>query len=155
MRIIKAQSPEDIADAHQLFEEYAVGLDISLCFQNFDKELADLPGQYAPPGGRLLLAFINDELAGCVALRDLGRGACEMKRLYLRPAFRGQGLGRMLAEAIINEGRQMGYHRMCLETLPGRMDPAIAMYQAFGFKEIPPYYDNPVEGAKFMELSLA
>lgn len=155
MNIKQAESPEDILLAHQLFEEYAAALGISLCFQNFDQELADLPGQYAPPSGRLLLAFVDSEVAGCVALRDLGHGTCEMKRLYLRPAYRGQGLGRKLAETIINDACRMGYQQMCLDTLPGRMDPAIAMYESFGFIEIPPYYDNPVEGAKFMELSLA
>ncbi len=155
MKIIQAQSEEDIARAHQLFEEYAAGLGISLCFQNFDKELAELPGEYAPPTGRLFLAFVDDEMSGCVALRDLGNGACEMKRLYVRPNFRGQGLGRQLAETIINEARKIGYRRMCLDTLPGRMDRAIAMYRAFGFKEISPYYDNPVAGAKFMELALS
>ena len=155
MNIIQAQSAEDMARAHQLFEEYAAWLGISLCFQNFDQELAELPGEYAPPTGRLLLAFVDDEISGCVALRDLGNGTCEMKRLYLRPNFRGKGLGRELAGAIINEARQMGYRRMRLDTLPGFMDQAIAMYRSFGFKEIPPYYDNPVEGAKFMELSLS
>jgi GNAT superfamily N-acetyltransferase len=154
VKIIQAQSPEDIGRARELFEEYAAWLEINLCFQNFDKELAGLPGDYAPPSGRLLLAFVDDQMSGCVALRDIGKGTCEMKRLYLRPKFRGKGLGRELAEAIISEARQIGYRRMCLDTLPGKMDQAIAMYGSLGFKEIEPYYDNPVQGAKFMELSL-
>jgi GNAT superfamily N-acetyltransferase len=154
MRIVQAESPEDIEQARQLFEEYAAWLDLSLCFQNFDKELAALPGDYAPPIGRLLLAYIDDHLAGCVALRDRRDGTCEMKRLYLRPNARGKGYGRELAQAIIDEARQIGYQRMCLDTLPGRMDQALALYRSLGFKEIPPYYNNPVPGATFMELLL-
>jgi putative acetyltransferase len=154
MRIVQASSPEDIEQARKLFEEYAAALGINLCFQNFDKEMAELPGDYAPPTGRLLLAFVNDQLAGCVALRDLGNGTCEMKRLYLRPNVRGKGMGRELAHAIINEARQLGYQRMCLDTLPDRMDYAVALYRSLNFKEIPPYYNNPVPGATFMELSL-
>ncbi len=156
MTLIQADSPARIATARELFEEYAAGLGVDLCFQNFTKELAELPGDYAPPKGRLLLAYIDDavEVCGCVALRPLADGACEMKRLYLRPNFRGKGLGRKLAEAIIKEARQIGYSRMRLDTLPGKMNEAIAMYQSFGFKEIPPYYKNPVESAMFMELVL-
>ncbi len=155
MKLIQAQSEKDIRSVRELFEEYAAALGINLCFQNFDRELAELPGEYVPPTGRLLLAFADDDqISGCVALRPIGDETCEMKRLYLRPDFRGQGLGRKLAQAIINEARQIGYERMRLDTLPGKMDQAIAMYRSFGFKEIPPYYDNPVEGATFMELVL-
>lgn len=154
MKIIQAQSQEDIACARALFEEYATRLGIDLCFQKFDEELASLPGDYAPQSGRLLLAFTEDRLCGCVALRRQGDRVCEMKRLYLRPEFRGQGLGRKLADAIINEARTIGYEKMFLDTLPEQMATAVQMYQSLGFKEIPPYYDNPVEGAKFMELSL-
>lgn len=154
MRIVQASSPEDIEQARELFKEYAAALGISLCFQNFDKEMAELPGDYAPPTGRLLLAFVNDQLAGCVALRDIGNGTCEMKRLYLRPSLRGKGRGRELAHAIIHEARQLGYQRMCLDTLTDRMDHAVALYRSLNFKEIPPYYNNPVPGATFMELSL-
>ena len=154
MRIAQAKSPEDIEQARKLFEEYAAWLDLSLCFQNFDKEVAALPGDYTPPSGRLLLAYVDDRLAGCVALRDLRDGTCEMKRLYLRPNVRGKGYGRELAQAIIDEARQIGYQRMCLDTLPGRMDQALALYRSLGFKEIPPYYNNPVPGATFMELLL-
>ena len=155
MRIFQANTQEDVDHARTLFEEYAAGLGISLCFQNFDRELANLPGDYAPPDGRLLLATENDQLAGCIALRKLGTGACEMKRLFLRPAYRGKGLGRLLVHSIIDEARKLGYTTMRLDTLPGRMDQAIALYQSIGFVEIEPYYENPVEDAKFMQLELA
>jgi len=152
--IIRARSTDDIKHARELFKEYAAWLEIDLCFQNFDKELSALPGDYAPPDGRLLLAFDNGELAGCVALRKIGDGICEMKRLFLRPAFRGKGLGRGLTEAIVREAREIGYERVWLDTLPPKMNDAIAIYRSLGFKEIEPYYPNPVPGAKFMELSL-
>ena len=155
MRIFQANTQEDIDHARALFEEYASGLGISLCFQNFDRELANLPGDYAPPDGRLLLATENDQLAGCIALRKLEPGVCEMKRLFLRPAYRGNGRGRVLVEAIIDEARKLGYTTMRLDTLPGRMDQAIALYQSIGFVEIESYYENPVEDAKFMQLELA
>jgi GNAT superfamily N-acetyltransferase len=154
MHIFQANTDDDIQNARGLFEEYAAGLGISLCFQNFDQELKNLPGDYAPPDGRLLLASEDDQLAGCIALRKLDAGVCEMKRLFLRPAFRGKGLGKLLVESIIGEARKLGYTRMRLDTLPGRMDTAIALYQSFGFVDIEPYCKNPVEGAKFMELNL-
>ncbi|MEP6742999.1 MAG: GNAT family N-acetyltransferase [bacterium] len=154
MKLVQAQSPEEIGSARELFEEYAAWLGINLCFQNFDKELRELPGDYAPPRGRLFLAVNDDEVMGCVALRKIGDGVCEMKRLYLRPEFRGMGLGRTLAETIIESGREIGYRCMRLDTLPGKMDQAIAMYRSLGFQEIAPYYKNPVEGAAFMELTL-
>jgi putative acetyltransferase len=154
MNVIQAKSKKEIQEARTLFEEYAAWLEISLCFQNFDEELAGLPGDYAPPAGRLLLAFEDDQLVGCVALRELRASTCEMKRLFLRPEFRGRGLGRALVEKIIEEARQIGYKQMCLDTLPGTMDQAIALYSSIGFKEIEPYYNNPVAGAKFMELRL-
>ena len=154
MRTFQANTPEDIERARGLFEEYAAGLGISLCFQNFDQELKNLPGDYSPPDGRLLLAAEDDALAGCIALRKLEPGVCEMKRLFLRPAYRGRGLGKLLVESIISEARNLGYTRMRLDTLPGRMDTAIALYHSIGFVEIGPYCENPVEGAKFMELNL-
>ena len=154
MRIFQANSDQDIQQARGLFEEYAAGLGISLCFQNFDQELKNLPGDYAPPDGRLLLATENDQLAGCIALRNLGEGVCEMKRLFVRPAYRGQRLGKILVESIIDEARKLGYTHMRLDTLPGRMDKAIALYRSMGFVEIGPYCENPVEDAKFMELDL-
>lgn len=155
MKVIQATTAEEIQQARQLFEEYAAGLGISLCFQNFDKELADLPGGYAPPSGRLFLAIEGDEVMGCVALRKFGEGVAEMKRLYVRPAFRGCGLGRTLTEKLIAEALLIGYTNLRLDTLPGKMDQAIAMYRSLGFHEIAPYYKNPVEGATFMELILS
>jgi ribosomal protein S18 acetylase RimI-like enzyme len=154
LSIIQVESEEQTQSARQLFEEYAAGIGISLCFQNFDQELATLPGKYAPPGGRLLLAYEYEELAGCIALRAVDDSRCEMKRLFVRPAFRGTGLGRVLVEAIIKEARGIGYQSMLLDTLPGRMDSAIALYRKMGFEEIEPYYENPVADAKFMELKL-
>ena len=154
MHILQAHTQEEIAQARTLFEEYAASLGISLCFQNFDQELKSLPGKYAPPDGRLLLATENDELAGCIALRKLEDGVCEMKRLFVRPAYRSQGLGRILVEKIVDEARMLGYTHMRLDTLPGLMDKAIALYRRTGFREIGPYCENPVEGAKFMELEL-
>jgi GNAT superfamily N-acetyltransferase len=154
MNFVQVKSPEEIESARKLFEEYAQRLEINLCFQDFEGELASLPGDYQPPSGRLLLAFVDQQLAGCVALRQLGENICEMKRLYLKPELRGKGLGRVLAERIIREAREIGYRRMRLDTLPGKMDRAIALYRSLGFNEIPAYYSNPVPGATFMELDL-
>jgi ribosomal protein S18 acetylase RimI-like enzyme len=159
MELIQANSTEEVTRARELFEEYATWLGLNLCFQNFEKELAELPGEYVPPSGRLFLAMDNDEAAGCVALREIqdgknGISVCEMKRLYVRPAFRGTGLGRTLAEKTIQAAREIGYSRMRLDTLPGKMDRAIAMYVSLGFKNIEPYYHNPVADAAFMELEL-
>ncbi|MFZ3366543.1 MAG: GNAT family N-acetyltransferase [Candidatus Sulfotelmatobacter sp.] len=149
-----AESPVQIAQARELFLEYAQSLGFSLCFQNFDKELAGLPGDYAPPEGRLLLAEYEDQLAGCVALHKLDSRVCEMKRLYLRPQFRGKGLGRALAERIIVDARQIGYQRMRLDTVEPVMKDAVAMYRKLGFKEIAPYRTNPIAGAMYMQLEL-
>ena len=154
LSIIEVESEDQINTVRRLFEEYAAGIGISLCFQNFDQELATLPGKYAPPSGCLLLAYVDEELAGCIALRAMSDSRCEMKRLFVRPAFRGTGLGRVLVEALINKARAIGYKSMLLDTLPGRMDSAIALYKKIGFEEIAPYYENPVENAKFMELKL-
>jgi len=154
MKIVLAESQQEIEQARVLFEEYAAGLGLSLCFQNFDQELANLPGAYAPPTGRLLLAFIDDKLAGCVGLRKIGEGVCEMKRLFVRTEYRGLGLGRKLMKAIITEAQSIGYQQMRLDTLSAQMQTAIAMYRGVGFKEIEPYYNNPVAGATFMELVL-
>jgi putative acetyltransferase len=150
----QAGSPTQIAQARELFLEYAESLGFSLCFQNFDKELAGLPGGYAPPDGRLLLAEYGGALAGCVALHKLEPRICEMKRLYLRPQFRGKGLGRALAERIISEARQIGYQRMRLDTVEPVMKDAVAMYRKLGFKEVAPYRPNPIAGAMYMELEL-
>ncbi len=155
MRFRQAESAPDIQQARELFEEYAAWLGINLCFQNFDKELVELPGDYAPPSGRLFLADDGDDVMGCVALRKIGDRVGEMKRLYVRPAFRGRGLGRSLTEKLIAEAKQIGYARLRLDTLPGKMDQAIAMYRSLGFQDIAPYYKNPVAGATFMELDLS
>ena len=152
--LLQAQTPAQIAQARELFLEYAQSLGFSLCFQNFDKELAGLPGDYAPPDGRLLLADYNSQLAGCIALHKLEDGICEMKRLYLRPQFRGKGLGRALADHIITEARQIGYQRMRLDTVEPVMKDAVAMYRTIGFREIAPYCANPIAGALYMELLL-
>ena len=153
LRIAEARAAPDIATARRLFEEYAASLGIDLCFQGFEEELAALPGSYAPPGGRLLLARQGKEITGCVALRRLEPEVCEMKRLYVRPAFRGLGIGRKLAEEITREAGKAGYYRMRLDTLP-TMVRALALYRQLGFREIPPYHGNPVEGALFLELQL-
>lgn len=153
MKISQAESA-DIPTIREMFQEYAAWVEVSLCFQGFEKELAELPGDYTPPNGRLLIARIDNQIAGCVALRSLGDDICEMKRLYVRPAFRHLGLGRKLTDSVINEARSIGYLKMRLDTLPGKMDRAIAMYRSLGFREIPRYYDNPHDEAMFMELTL-
>lgn len=150
----QAESPTQLAQARELFLKYAQSLGFSLCFQNFDKELAGLPGDYAPPQGRLLLAEDNGQLAGCVALHQLNTEICEMKRLYLRPQYRGHGFGRALASRILAEARQIGYQRMRLDTVEPMMKDAVAMYRKLGFKEIAPYCNNPMAGALYMELKL-
>lgn len=150
----QVESEEDIRETRLLFDEYVAGLGVSLCFQNYDKEVAELPGDYVPPDGRLLLASREGEIAGCIALRKLEDGICEMKRLYIRPQFRGAGLGRILVHKIIDAAREIGYERMRLDTLPGKMDRAIAMYRRLGFQDIDRYYDNPYDEALFMERDL-
>jgi putative acetyltransferase len=150
----QAVTPVQVARVRELFLEYAQSLGFSLCFQNFDQELAGLPGDYAPPGGRLLLAEFEGQLAGCVALHKFDSDICEMKRLYLRRKFRGQGLGRILAEAIIVEARQIGYQRMRLDTVGPVMKDAVAMYRKLGFREIAPYRANPMAGTLYLELTL-
>lgn len=151
---VQAESSEQFDQARELWREYAAWLEVDLCFQNFEQELAELPGRYALPEGRLLLALSDDKLAGCVALRKIGEGVCEMKRLYVRPAFRGQGIGRQLTLKLIEEARQIGYAQMRLDTLPSKMKEAVNVYRSMGFREIEPYYHNPVAGAVYMELTL-
>jgi putative acetyltransferase len=154
----QAETPTQLAQARELFLEYAKSLGFSLCFQNFDQELAGLPGDYSPPHGRLLLAEHESQLAGCVALHKIALpgqdGVCEMKRLYLRPQFRGKGLGRALAERIIAEARQIGYKCMRLDTVEPVMKDAVVMYRRLGFREIPAYRANPMPGTLYMELQL-
>ena len=153
IEIRRAFSIGDFATARALFEEYQESLGFSLCFQNFDAELASLPGAYAPPGGRLLLAFAGAEPAGCIALRKIGEEICEMKRLWVKPGFRGTGLGRRLAETLMTEARAIGYRAIRLDTLPS-MQAAPALYASLGFKDIPPYNDHPLEGTRFLEAAL-
>lgn len=153
IEIIPAQFPEDAAAVRALLLEYREGLGFDLCFQDFDRELAELPGEYAPPGGALLLAVDGGRPAGCVALRRIDGEICEMKRLYLRSSCRGTGCGRRLAETILAEARRMGYSRMRLDTVPS-MTEAIALYRRLGFREIGPYRYNPIEGTLYMERTL-
>ncbi len=150
--IQQASSAEQIAQARELFLEYAQSLGFSLCFQDFDKELAELPGDYVPSNGRLLLAEYEGQLAGCVALHKLEDAICEMKRLYIRPQFRGLKIGRALAESIIAQARGVGYRRMRLDTVAPLMSNAVSLYRQLGFQEIAPYRTNPIEGALYMEL---
>jgi putative acetyltransferase len=153
LTIVDATAVDEVLMVRCLFEEYAASLGIDLCFQGFEQELTGLPGSYAPPLGRLLLAWEGGQTAGCIALRPLEPGSCEMKRLYVRPAFRGHGIGRVLVDRIIQEARKAGYRLMRLDTLPS-MAAALALYRRLGFREIAPYYENPVEGAVFLELQL-
>jgi GNAT superfamily N-acetyltransferase len=153
MRICQASSAEEVALSRILFEEYAAWLGIDLSFQGFAAELESLPGAYAPPRGRLLLAIAGDGAAGCVALRPLEDGVCEMKRLFVRPGFRGQGIGRLLAERSVAEARTVGYRTMKLDTLAS-MQTAIALYEALGFVRCAAYYKTPLANTIFMELQL-
>jgi GNAT superfamily N-acetyltransferase len=152
--LAEARAPEDVAQVRRLFRAYAEWLELDLCFQNFERELADLPGCYAPPAGRLLVARVGGEVVGCVGLRPLEPAVCEMKRLWVEPGFGGRGIGRALAERIVAEARAIGYRRMRLDTIPGRMPAAQHLYAALGFREIPPYYDNPLPGVVMLELEL-
>jgi putative acetyltransferase len=155
LSIFQAETNEHIAAARIVMQEYAAALGISLCFQNFEEELRSLPGKYAPPAGRLLLAEDDGRVGGMIALRPVDEpGVCEMKRLYVRPAFRGQALGRMLVEELIAQAREIGYRRMRLDTIQGKMDRAITLYRVLGFREIPPYYASPVKETLFLELEL-
>lgn len=152
-RIVPALGADHIAAVRELFLEYAASLNFDLCFQNFESELAALPGDYAPPRGELLLAINGTTFTGCVAMRPLESDICEMKRLYLRLAYRGSGAGRRLAAAIIDSARRAGYRRMRLDTI-GTMSEAIALYRSLGFREIAPYRHNPIAGASYFELEL-
>ena len=154
LELIPATLPEHIEQARELFLEYGRSLGFSLCFQSFDEELKGLPGAYGPPGGILLLARYPDHFAGCVAFRKLETGVCEMKRLYLRPADRGQGLGQILVQRLIAEARASGYQRMRLDTIQSAMKDAIALYRRIGFREIEAYSKIPIPGAVWMELLL-
>jgi carbonic anhydrase len=159
--IIQAATPAQLEQVRALFLEYGQSLGFSLCFQSFDQELAGLPGDYAPPAGRLLLAEVEGRPAGCVALHRLGESCadkrellCEMKRLYVRPDFRGRQLGRRLVEEAVRAARGIGYKKMRLDTVEPIMGHAVALYRELGFREIPPYRENPIAGALYMELNL-
>jgi GNAT superfamily N-acetyltransferase len=154
LRLGEASTPEDLAQVRRLFRAYADWLAVDLCFQGFEQELADLPGCYAPPAGRLLVARVAGEVVGCVGLRPLEPGVCEMKRLWVEPGFAGRGIGRALAERVIETARAVGYRRMRLDTIPERMPAAQHLYAALGFREIPAYYHNPLAGVVMLELKL-
>jgi ribosomal protein S18 acetylase RimI-like enzyme len=157
IQLALAQDPSDLAAVRTLFQEYAQSLNIDLCFQNFEAELAGLPGEYGPPRGYLLLATVAGEIAGCCALRPLDSvdyaNACEMKRLYVRAPFRGLGLGRRLVEEVLERARQSDYGCVLLDTLSD-MEAARALYDDLGFDEIPPYYFNPIAGAHYLKAEL-
>ena len=153
LQIVEVKTKDELLEVKKLFEEYASSLEISLDFQDFDRELVNLPGDYAPPDGCLLIASLEGEVAGCVALRKFNASICEMKRLYSRPQFRGLRIGRTLCEAVIDRARKIGYERMRLDTLPS-METAKTLYISLGFREIEPYRYNPVEGTSFMELTV-
>jgi putative acetyltransferase len=153
LRIESAETPEFVRLAHDLFVEYSESLDVDLCFQGFEEELARLPGEYARPAGRLLLVFDGEQAVGCGALRRIDDVVCEMKRVYVRPSVRGKGAGRMLMGTLIEMARRIGYERMRLDTLPS-MTRAQEIYRALGFREIAAYRANPVPGASFLELDL-
>jgi len=153
INLIHASSPEEMPLVRKLFEEYAASLDIDLCFQDFDRELETLPGEYAPPEGAVIIAFSDEEAAGCVALRRIDGAVCEMKRLYVKPEHRGKGIGRALAETVIERAREIGYASIRLDTLQSMVE-ANALYAALGFTECAPYRYNPCESPVFMERSL-
>jgi putative acetyltransferase len=153
LNILRAESAKDIELVRELFLEYAQSLNFHLCFQDFERELAELPGEYAQPYGLLLLLMSEGKAAGCVALRKIDGNVCEMKRLYVRPEFRGKGLGKKLTLAVIDEAKKIGYRFMRLDTVSS-MREAIKLYQLLGFRKIEPYRQNPIEGAIFMELDL-
>ena len=152
--ITLATSAKQIEEARTLFREYEAWLGMSLCFQSFEEEVAGLPGKYAPPIGRLYVAYVDGEPAGCIALRKLEPGVCEMKRLFLRDSARGRGIGVRLIEQVIADAQEIGYAKMRLDTYPPKMGKAVSLYEAHGFYEIPPYYDYPHAGVLYMEKTL-
>ena len=152
--ISRAEGAADIAAARRLIRAYTDWLSVDLCFQGVERELDELPGAYAPPRGRLLLARVGGEVVGCVGLRPLEGDVCEMKRLWVEPGFAGIGLGRALAERVVAEARALRYRAMRLDTLQPRLERAQRLYRSMGFREIPPYYDNPLPGVVMMELAL-
>ena len=157
IRFVTPNAPEEIDAVRSIFREYAIGLQVDLCLQGFESEIAELPGEYSHPLGILLMAIVNEELAGCCALRPLVSvdhpNACEMKRLYVRPDFRRDGIGRQLVEVILDCARRVAYGCVLLDTLD-EMESARAFYQDLGFEEIPPYCHNPIEGAHYLKINL-
>jgi GNAT superfamily N-acetyltransferase len=151
--IIEAKTPKHIDQVRLLFREYEEWLNVDLCFQDFEQELADLPGKYAAPSGCIFLAFENDRAAGCVAVRPIEHDLCEMKRLFIRPEFRNKGLGNTLVKMIIEKAKDIGYRQMRLDTL-NTLEGAMHLYEKFGFKQIEPYYHNPLQGTIFWELEI-
>ncbi len=154
LKIELAETTEQVELARALMREYSDATKAEPCFRTFEAEMAGLPGEYAPPGGRLYLALEDEQAAGCCAFRKFAKGACELKRMYLRPVFRGRGIGRKLALAAIKNARVIGYDRMYLDTLPS-MQPALTLYRALGFKQVEPYMQNPIPGALCFELDLS
>jgi GNAT superfamily N-acetyltransferase len=154
LTIIQAETDRQIDDVRELFREYESWLGLDLCFQGFEQELADLPGKYAKPDGRLFLARIDEMLAGCIAMRKLDDDICEMKRLFVRDGFRGQRIGVSLIEKLIDEARSEGYRKIRLDTFPPKMGKAVSLYESHGFRAIAPYYENPHEGVLYMESDL-
>ena len=154
LRIVQAETVDQIAQTRELFREYEAWLGLDLCFQGFEAELAGLPGKYALPDGRLLLAYQDEQLAGCIALRKLENDVCEMKRLFVRNHFRGARIGTQLIERLIADAHEIGYAKMRLDTYPAKMGKAVRLYESHGFHPVEPYYENPHDGVLFMELNL-
>lgn len=154
IEIIQAETTEQIEETRKIFREYEAWVDLDLCFQGFEQELANLPGKYANPEGRLFLAISGGKVAGCAALRKLEDGICEMKRLFVRDEFRGQKIGISLIERLIADAREIGYKKLRLDTFPPKMGKAVGLYESYGFRKIEPYYHNPHGETLFMELEL-
>jgi GNAT superfamily N-acetyltransferase len=154
VEIAPADTDTEIAEARTLFREYEHWLELDLCFQGFEAELASLLGVYAPPAGILLLAYCDEKLAGCIALRKLEEGICEMKRLFVRDSFRGLGIGNLLIDKLIIYAQSIGYTRMRLDTYPAKMGKAVKLYESHGFSAVGPYYHNPHDGVLFLEKNL-
>ena len=154
LKIGQVQLSADVERARELFREYEAWLGLDLCFQGFEQELRDLPGKYVPPDGRLLLAKLDRDVAGCIAMRKLEDGICEMKRLFVRDAFRGQRIGEKLITRLIEEARVANYRAMRLDTFPPKMGKAVSLYESHGFRSIPAYYENPHDGVLYMQLEL-
>lgn len=154
IEIINAETFDQIEETKKLFREYESWFGLNMCFQNFDEEVAGLPGKYVKPDGRLFLAYADETLAGCIALRKLEEEICEMKRLFVRESFRGKHIGISLIEKLLDEAKTIGYKKMRLDTYPPKMGKAVKLYESYGFHEIPPYYHNPYGETLYMEKFL-